>query len=394
MSGNEIIDNQELRELKNIFTKSKGVLFAHGFDLRRNNIFRTKIFEKNFRKYLKCKYAVSCSSGTAAGTIALMALGIGKGDEVIVQSFTFIAAIESILMTGAKPVIVDTDNTLGMCPKDLQKKITKKTKCIMPVHMLGGIANMSKILSIAKKKRIPIIEDACEALGAEYFGKQVGTMGLSGFFSLDFGKIITTGEGGIICTNDRKQYLNLKSLRDHGHINKPGIHRGLDKALRRGFNFRMTEMQGAVGLAQLKKINKILDLKRKNRKIIYDILNKNKSIKFRTIHDKSSKGDQNDHIIFFLKNPKIAKKVKKELDKKKISTGILPVAIRWHYAGYWKHIWKEDKKFRNYLKIDYWKNAWSLLQRSISIPVSILAKKEKLKADSHKISKIINNHNL
>lgn len=264
----------------------------------------------------------------------------------------------------------------------------------MPVHMLGGIANMSKILSIAKKKKIPIIEDACEALGAEYFGRQVGTMGLSGFFSLDFGKIITTGEGGIICTNDRKQYLNLKSLRDHGHINKPGIHRGLDKAMRRGFNFRMTEMQGAVGLAQLKKIEKILNLKRKNRKIIYDILKNSKSITFRTTHDKSSKGDQNDHLIFFLKNSKIAKKVKKELDKKKISTGILPIAIRWHYAGYWKHIWREDKKYRNYLKIDYWKNAWSLLQRSVSIPISILVKKEKLKANSFRILETINRFSL
>ena len=190
MSGNEIIDNQELRELKNIFTKSKGVLFAHGFDLRRNNIFRTKIFEKNFRKYLKCKYAVSCSSGTAAGTIALMALGIGKGDEVIVQSFTFIAAIESILMTGAKPVIVDTDNTLGMCPKDLQKKITKKTKCIMPVHMLGKSCNMDEIKKISKLKKIPIVEDACEALGVKYKNKFIGTLGEMGFLVLTLAKLL------------------------------------------------------------------------------------------------------------------------------------------------------------------------------------------------------------
>ena len=390
MSGNEIIGKEELKNLKEIFTKSNGVLFSHSFIERRKKIFRVERFEKLFAKKIGAKYAIACSSGTAAGSLCLLAAGVKPGDEVITQAFTFIAPIESILFIGAKPVIVDVDDSLNMSPEDMESKITKKTKCIMPVHMLGGIANMSNISSIAKKKKIPIIEDACESLGAEYFGKQVGTMGLSGFFSLDFGKIITTGEGGMICTNNRKQYLTLKSLRDHGHINKPGIHRGLDKALSRGFNFRMTEMQGAVGLAQLKKIDKILKIKRRNRNIAFNIIKRNKYIKFRTIHDNSAKGDQNDHLIFFLGNSKIARKVKKELDKKKITTGILPIAIRWHYAGYWKHIWKEDKRYKKYLNINYWKNAWSLLQRSISIPISIKSNEKKIKKDSLEIFRLIN----
>ena len=390
MSGNEIIGKEELQNLKDIFTKSNGVLFSHSFHERRKKIYRVEIFEKLFAKKIGAKYAVACSSGTAAGSLCLLAAGVKPGDEVITQAFTFIAPIESILFVGAKPIIVDVDRSLNMSPEEMEKKITKKTKCIMPVHMLGGIANMKKILSIAKNKNIPVIEDACESLGAKYFGKQVGTMGLSSFFSLDFGKIITTGEGGMICTNNRSQYLALKAMRDHGHINKPGIHRGLDKALRRGFNFRMTEMQGAIGIAQLKKINKILKLKRRNRKIIYNILKKNNSLEFRTSHDKSVSGDQNDHLIFFLKNSKKAKKVKKKLDKNKINTGILPIAIRWHYAGYWKHIWQENKIYKKYAKMNYWKNAWSLLQRSISIPISIVGKQENLKKNAIRISEIIN----
>ena len=273
MSGNEIIGKEELKNLREIFTKSNGVLFSHSFHQRRNKIFRVEIFEKLFAKRLGCKYAIACSSGTAAGSLSLLAAGVKPGDEVITQAFTFIAPIESILFIGAVPKIVDVDKSLNMSPDHL-KNITKKTKCIMPVHMLGATANMREISKIAKNKGIPIIEDACESLGVEYFGKQVGTMGLSGFFSLDFGKIITTGEGGMICTNRKSQYLLIKSLRDHGHINKPGIHRGLDKALTRGFNFRMTEMQAAVGIAQLKKLNKILKLKQQNRKIVFEILKK------------------------------------------------------------------------------------------------------------------------
>jgi len=386
MSGNEIIDNQELRELKNIFTKSKGVLFAHGFDLRRNNIFRTKIFEKNFRKYLKCKYAVSCSSGTAAGTIALMALGIGKGDEVIVQSFTFIAAIESILMTGAKPVIVDTDNTLGMCPKDLQKKITKKTKCIMPVHMLGKSCNMDEIKKISKLKKIPIVEDACEALGVKYKNKFIGTLGEMGFFSFDFGKIITTGEGGMVTTNNKNLYIKLKALRDHGHENKSNIHRGLDKAICRGFNFRMTEMQAAVGIVQLKKLKKILYLKERNFKIIEKKLLEKKLIQLRKSNNGSS--DQHDFLCLVFPHKLLAKRVYLKFVKQKIPVGILPVAKKWHFAGDWGHLWKNDSRYsKSYKRM--WSNSKNLLDRTISIPISIKSSKKMILRNVEKILNII-----
>ena len=154
----------------------------------------------------------------------------------------------------------------------------------------------------------------------------------------------------------------------------------------------MTEMQAAVGIAQLQKLNKILKLKKQNRKIVYDILKNSKSLEFRKSHDKSIKGDQNDHLIFYLKDATTAKKIKLKLNKNKINTGILPIALRWHYAGYWNHIWKEDKIYKKYLKINYWKNAWSLLQRSISIPISILPNKHILKKNAYKILKILDSH--
>lgn len=389
MSGNEIIGKEELNSIKDIFKRSNGVLFSHSFDLRRNKIYRVEIFEKIFAKINGSKYAIACSSGTAAGAICLQAAGVKPGDEVITQAFTFVAPIESIMSIGAIPKIVDVDNSLNMCPLELKKTITKKTKCIMPVHMLGAPAKMDSIMKVAKLKKIPVIEDACESLGACYKNKKTGTIGLSGFFSLDFGKVITTGEGGMICTNNKRQYLLLKSLRDHGHINKQGVHRGLDKALIRGFNYRMTEIQAAVGIAQIKKLNFILRKKRFFRKILFDTLKKNKFIEFRKLNDYSLNGDQNDHLIIFLKNSKLAIKVKKIFDRKKISTGVLPIATRWHYAGYWHHIWKENKIFKNYLKKDYWKNASSLLQRSVSFPISIIGDRKSFKKRAEIISKII-----
>ncbi len=389
MSGNELIGKEELDSIKDIFIKSNGVLFSHSFSERRNNIYRVEIFEKLFAKKNGSKYAVACSSGTAAGAISLIAAGVKPGDEVITQAFTFIAPIESIMSIGAIPKVIDIDKSLNMCPDKLRKSITKKTKCIMPVHMLGVPAKMDEIISIAKSKNIPVIEDACESLGACFKNKKTGSIGLSGFFSLDFGKVITTGEGGIVCTNSKKQYLLLKSLRDHGHINKPGVHRGLDKALLRGFNYRMTELQAAVGIAQLKKLNLILKKKKINRKILYNILKKNKFVEFRKLNDYSSNGDQNDHLIIYVKSNKIAKKIKIILDKKNIPTGVLPIATKWHYAAHWNHIWKEKKILNKYRKKNFWKVAESLIPRSLSFPISIKISKKDLMLRAKLISRII-----
>ena len=154
MSGNELIGKEELKSIKEIFDKSNGVLFSHSFHERRNKIYRVEIFERLFAKKNNSKYAVACSSGTAAGAICLIAAGVKPNDEVITQAFTFIAPIESILSIGAIPKIVDVDNSLNMCPEKLKVAISQKTKCIMPVHMLGVPVEMHSIMSLAKKKNL------------------------------------------------------------------------------------------------------------------------------------------------------------------------------------------------------------------------------------------------
>ena len=168
MPGWELINNKEKRELNSIFEKSNGVMFAHAFEKRRNNIFRVRKFEKAVAKFLGSRYCLATTSGTMAQFIAMKAMGIKQGDEVITQSFTFVATVEAILLLGAKPVISNIDDSLNMSPKDLEKLISKKTKLIIPVPMLGNPCDMKKITEISKKYKIPILEDACESLGAKY----------------------------------------------------------------------------------------------------------------------------------------------------------------------------------------------------------------------------------
>ena len=166
MPGFEIIDKKEKKAVNKIFEEG-GILFAHGFDKIRKK-FHVREFEKKFSKKFKCKYALSVTSGTAAIKIALKALGVKAGDEVITQGFNFIATVEAILDIGAKPIITNIDDTLNMDLKDLKKLVTSKTKVIIPVHMLGVSCKNDQIFNIAKKRRVKILEDNCESVGGKY----------------------------------------------------------------------------------------------------------------------------------------------------------------------------------------------------------------------------------
>ncbi len=198
MPGNEIIGNDELNELKKIFNNGS-VLFSLGFENKRNGHFAVRKFEENTSKFFKSKYCVAVSSGTAAIKVALKALGVSRGDEVITQAFNFIATIEAIIDLGAKPIMVNVDNDYSMSLNELKSKITRKTKVILPVHMLGYSSNMKEILSIAKKKRIKVLEDNCETMGGKYKNSFLGLCGDIGVFSLDFNKTITTGRRWFNC---------------------------------------------------------------------------------------------------------------------------------------------------------------------------------------------------
>jgi perosamine synthetase len=216
-------------------------------------------FEKKIANYVGVRNAVAVSSGTTALHLALIALGIKKGDEIIVPSLSFIASANCILYVGAKPVFVDVDSkTYNLDPKDIEKKISKKTKAIMVVHQVGLSADMDPIMKIAKKNKLFVIEDAACSLGATYKEKQTGGFGNIACFSFHPRKSITTAEGGILTTNNDKIAESLKNLRNHGLVRKNGI----DTYPFLGYNYRMSDISAALGLAQFKKINPILKRKR------------------------------------------------------------------------------------------------------------------------------------
>ncbi len=213
-----------------------------------------EIFENNFAAFCEAKHGVAVSNGTVAIHLALKALGIGKGDEVIVPDLTFAATINTVFHAEATPVIVDVEND-SWCidPKEIEKAITPKTKAIIPVHLYGQACDMDAIMAIAKKHNLYVIEDCAEAHGARFNGKRVGSIGHIGCFSFFANKVITTGEGGMCTTNDLRLMELMKVMRDHGmNKNKKYYHEVI------GYNYRMTNLQAAIGVAQLERIEEIL----------------------------------------------------------------------------------------------------------------------------------------
>jgi len=232
------------------------------------------IFEKQFSRYCGAKHGITTTSGGSALHLALAALGIGKGDEVIMPTFTMIASAYAAVYTGAKPVFVDSEpKTWNIDVNKIEEKITDKTKVIMPVHIYGHPVDMDKILEIAKEHNLYVVEDAAEAHGAEYKGRKVGCLGDIGCFSFYANKIITTGEGGMIVLNDDEIARNARILKDFAHSEDM---RFLHKMI--GFNYRITNIQAAIGVAQFKKIEKFIAARRNNAKIYNSYLRKIKGI--------------------------------------------------------------------------------------------------------------------
>ncbi|MEK6809743.1 MAG: DegT/DnrJ/EryC1/StrS family aminotransferase [Nanoarchaeota archaeon] len=369
MPGWELLGKEEKEALNDIFERSNGVLYRSAFDVRRNHIFRVDDFEKEIAKKVNVKYTYCTSSGTSGLKAALVALGVKQGDEVITQSFTFIATVEAILELGAIPVITEIDRSLNMDPVDLRNKITSKTKVIIPVHMGGVAAKMDEIMLIAKRHNLKVLEDSCQAFGAVYNGKPVGTIGDMGIYSFDGGKIITTGEGGAIVTNDEKLFRGAREYCDHGHELNPNVPRGEDTRTIWGFNYKMNEMQGAVGLAQLKKMDYILGKQREHKKIIKDALREVKNIEFRELPD--PEGDAGDTLFFFVENKDKAKLFAKMMKEKGLGTKNVPDAIDWHFAGTWTQIFHDFDEYKGKELSQVWKNSNDLLRRSIALPILV-----------------------
>ena len=216
-------------------------------------------FEKRFAAFCGTRYALTASNGTTGLHLALLAAGVGPGDEVIVPDLTFIATANAVAYIGAVPVIVDIDaDTLCMSAAAFERAITPKTRAVVPVHLYGHPADMDPILAIAERHRLKVVEDAAEAHGAEYRGRRVGALGHCGVFSFYGNKVITSGEGGMITTDDEALYRKAKRLRDHAM--SPERRYWHEEV---GFNYRMTNLQAALGVAQLERIDEFMATRRR-----------------------------------------------------------------------------------------------------------------------------------
>ena len=334
MPGFELWSDAERKEVNDVL--ETGILMRYGFDGPRKGIWKSVELEKAICKTFGSGYAQLTSSGTAALTTAMAALGIGSGDEVIMPAFTFVASFEAVLSVGAIPVLVDVDDSLTLNPDAVRKAITAKTKCIMPVHMCGSMADMDALMSICKEHNLQLLEDACQSIGATYKGKYLGTIGDAGSFSFDFVKTITCAEGGAVLTNKEDVYIKCDNYSDHGHDHK-GVDRGADLHPFLGYNFRISELHAAVGLAQIKRLPEFLAIQKRNHAVLKKVLGKIPGIKFRRLPDEE--GDSCTFLSWFLPTQEITSKLVEILKQEGILAGnFYWFNNNWHYIRKWDHL--------------------------------------------------------
>lgn len=280
--GSQLIGREEIREIMDVM--ESGYLFRYGsLDDPR---FKHKVYtlEREFAEYCGVRHALATSSGSGSLICALKAVGIGPGDEVIVPAYTFIASYSSIIQAGGVPVLAEIDESLNIDPADIERRLTRKTRAIMPVHMLGNACDMDAVMGLAKKHGLPVVEDACQANGGSYKGRQLGAIGEIGAFSLNIFKTVTAGDGGIVVTDDDELYTSAFQFHDQGHSPlRAGVEVGRRSVL--GMNFRMNEMTGAVALAQLRKMPAIIATLREKKKKFKDAIAGVPDLAFRRLND-------------------------------------------------------------------------------------------------------------
>jgi len=240
-------------------------------------------FEKKLAKYVGSKYCVSFNSGTSAGHAALLALKINARSEIIVPSFSFIATANWALMVNGIPKFADIEyDRFGLDPNDVESKISNKTEAIIPIHYAGLPCKIEEIMKYAKKKKIPIIEDAAESLGSSIKKQKVGTFGDVGIFSFAGNKVLTSGEGGAVVTNSKKTFERLQLIRSHGRLKNEDYFQTNEKPnyIELGYNWRMSSLTAALAESQLKKIDDLIKKRRNNAKFMMGRLGKHKEIKF------------------------------------------------------------------------------------------------------------------
>lgn len=390
MPGTELFGTEEKKEINDVL--ETGILFRYNHDAQRNNIWKAREFEAEVRKFTGAKFAHAVSSGSTAVSCALAAAGVGAGDEVIVPPFTYIASVEAVLFCGALPVFAEIDETLCLSAAGIKAAITPKTKAVVLVHMCGGMAQMDEILKVCKEHNLTLVEDAGQAFGATYKGTSVGLFGKTGCYSFDFFKIATCGEGGVMVTNDDQCYHYADSYSDHGH-DHIGNNRGMENHPVLGFNYRIGEINAAIGLAQTRKVPFIREKNREYKKMLTDKLSKVNGIGFSNLADPS--GDSATFLNLLLPDTESAKRVVEEFNKSGVSGFNYWFTNMYHFINQWNHL--KDLKSSAKLPIhllgapqDYnnlhLPKSQETVGRLISFGIRCTWKEEEVKALAEKIS--------
>jgi 8-amino-3,8-dideoxy-alpha-D-manno-octulosonate transaminase len=386
MAGAELIGKEEMKEVMDVL--ETGILMRYGFDKERKGIYKVRQFEEEFAQYCGVKYALGVTSGSAALKVALTALDVGPGDDVLVPAFTFLATYEAVMEVGAIPIMVDIDDTLNLDPQEIEKKKTPYTKAVIPVHMCGSAAHIDQIVAIARKNNLLVLEDNAQGCGASFKGKKLGSFGDMGCFSFDYVKTVTTGEGGMVITNHLDLYHRAEWYHDHGHDHNPNVSRAMEGRTILGFNYRMNELQGALGLAQLRKLDYLIGEQKKNKKFIMDVLAGIPGVGFREKPD--PEGDSATFLAFNLPSEEQAQKFQNLLAAEGIDTVCYKRNL-WHYVPNWEHfLAKSTANSKKYPftspaykgKVEYTResipHAEDILGRTLVMGISVKMSQEKL----------------
>ncbi|MGJ8593217.1 MAG: DegT/DnrJ/EryC1/StrS family aminotransferase [Aquaticitalea sp.] len=393
MPGFELFGDAERKEVNDVL--DTGVLMRYGFDGMRKGHWKAKELESELQTAFQSKHVQLVSSGTAAVSVALAAAGVGAGDEVIMPTFTFVASFEAIMMVGAIPVLVDIDDTLTLHPESVENAITSKTKAIMVVQMCGSMANMEALQKISKAYNILLIEDACQAIGGTYNGKPLGSIGDLGCFSFDFVKTITCGEGGAVITNNKEYYISSDHYSDHGH-DHVGSDRGAESHPFLGYNFRISELHAAVGLAQVRRLPEFLKIQKKHYTILREALSQIPEVTFRTVPD----GGEESYAFlnFFLPDLETSRHVSKAFKETGVDGCFHYYDNNWHYVRKWAHLKdlkslfpmsNEVKKGLTYLQTKTFEQSDHYIGRNISCLIKLSWTDEEIKKRAEKMVEVI-----
>jgi 8-amino-3,8-dideoxy-alpha-D-manno-octulosonate transaminase len=333
MPGTELFGAEERKEINDVL--ETGILFRYNHDAQRNNIWKAREMEAEVCKVVGAKYAHAMSSGSTAAQCAMVAAGIGAGDEVIVPPFTYIATIEAALMIGALPVFAEIDETLCLSAEGIRKAITPRTKGVCLVHMCGQMAEMEAIMEVIHEHNLVLVEDAGQAMGASYKGVSTGLWGKTGAYSYDFFKIATAGEGGVMVTNDEQAYKHADSYSDHGH-DHIGSNRGMEQHPIVGFNYRISELHAAVGLAQTRRVPYLVEKNNEHKKWLMSRLANVPGVSFAHIPDPD--GDSATFLNLLLPDTESAQAVVAELNAAGVGGFNYWFTNMYHFINQWDHI--------------------------------------------------------